>query len=69
MAQTALNVAALALHWGRPEGWRRRPAGDWYCFEANPSPAFTFYEDATGQPIGRSIAALLAAATLIRATR
>jgi len=48
---------------------RVTPAGDWYCFEANPSPAFTFYEDATGQPIGRSIAALLAAATLARATR
>jgi glutathione synthase/RimK-type ligase-like ATP-grasp enzyme len=49
-------------------GLRVTPAGDWYCFEANPSPAFTFYEDATGQPIGRSIAALLAAATLVRAT-
>ena len=38
---------------------RRTPAGDWYCFEVNPSPAFTYYEHATGQPIGRAVARLL----------
>jgi hypothetical protein len=40
---------------------RSRVDGDWYCFEVNPSPAFTYYEDATGQPIGGAIARLLAA--------
>lgn len=42
---------------------RRTPQGDWYCFEVNPSPAFTYYEDRTGQPIGRAIANLLADGT------
>jgi glutathione synthase/RimK-type ligase-like ATP-grasp enzyme len=40
---------------------RRTPEGDWYCFEVNPSPAFTYYESRSGQPIGRAIARLLAA--------
>jgi hypothetical protein len=30
--------------------------GEWYCFEANPSPAFTFFEAATGQPIADTVA-------------
>jgi hypothetical protein len=33
--------------------------GEWFCFEANPSPGFTYYERATGLPIGRAVAALL----------
>jgi glutathione synthase/RimK-type ligase-like ATP-grasp enzyme len=39
---------------------RRTPEGDWYCFEVNPSPAFTYYESRTGQPIGAAVARLLA---------
>ena len=38
---------------------RRTPEDDWYCFEANPSPAFTFYQESTGQPIAAAIARLL----------
>jgi hypothetical protein len=38
---------------------RQTPDGDWFCFEVNPSPAFTFYQSATGQPIGQAIAHLL----------
>jgi glutathione synthase/RimK-type ligase-like ATP-grasp enzyme len=38
---------------------RRTPDGDWYCFEINPSPGFTFYEDHTGQPIAAAVAGLL----------
>jgi glutathione synthase/RimK-type ligase-like ATP-grasp enzyme len=38
---------------------RRTPDGRWVCFEVNPSPAFTFYEEATGQPISDAIADLL----------
>jgi hypothetical protein len=34
--------------------------GDVYCLEVNPSPAFTFYETAAGQPIARAIARHLA---------
>jgi hypothetical protein len=38
---------------------RLTPTGEWYCFEVNPSPAFTYYQEATGQPIAEAIAALL----------
>jgi glutathione synthase/RimK-type ligase-like ATP-grasp enzyme len=48
-----LHVAGIDL--------RRTPAGEWYCFEVNPSPAFTYYEERTGQRIGQAIARLLAA--------
>lgn len=37
--------------------------GRWYCFEANPSPGFTFYEEHTGQPIAAAIAGLLVRAS------
>jgi glutathione synthase/RimK-type ligase-like ATP-grasp enzyme len=33
--------------------------GRWYCLEVNPSPGFTFYQEATGQAISDSIAHLL----------
>lgn len=35
--------------------------GDWYCFEVNPSPGFTYYQRATDQPISAAIATLLVA--------
>jgi hypothetical protein len=38
------------------------PNGDAYCLEVNPSPAFSYYEDSTGQPIAAALAAYLAAA-------
>lgn len=38
---------------------RRTPQDEWYCFEVNPSPAFTFYQDSSEQPIAAAIAALL----------
>lgn len=41
---------------------RRTPDGDWYCFEVNPSPGFTYYQDACGQTIDEAIARLLLAA-------
>ena len=46
-----LHVAGIDL--------RRTPDGRWVCFEVNPSPAFTFYERATGQPIAAAVARLL----------
>jgi hypothetical protein len=33
--------------------------GRWYCFEVNPSPAFTYYEQATDQPIAQAVVRLL----------
>jgi hypothetical protein len=47
-----LSVAGIDL--------RRTPGDAWYCFEVNPSPAFSYYQEETGQPIDRAIARLLA---------
>lgn len=41
---------------------RRTPQDEWFCFEVNPSPAFTYYQQLTGQPIGQAVALLLASA-------
>lgn len=35
------------------------PEGEWYCFEVNPSPAFSYYEDRTGQPIANALVDVL----------
>lgn len=51
-AELCLPVAGIDL--------RRTPEGRYYCFEVNPSPGFTFYQQATGQPIAEAIAYLLA---------
>jgi hypothetical protein len=40
---------------------RCTPEGRWYCFEVNPSPGFTCFQDAT-QPITEAVARLLASA-------
>jgi hypothetical protein len=39
---------------------RRTPEGRWICFEVNTSPAFTYYEQGTRQPIADAIARHLA---------
>ena len=41
---------------------RLTDSGEWFCLEVNPSPGFTFYEDATGQRVAEAIADLLARA-------
>lgn len=38
---------------------RRTPQGEWVCFEVNPQPGFSYYEESTGQPIAEAVAALL----------
>jgi ribosomal protein S6-L-glutamate ligase RimK-like protein len=50
-----LHVAGIDL--------RYHPAGRWFCFEVNPSPAFAYYQDETNQPIDAAIARLLIAGT------
>ncbi len=39
---------------------RQTPAGEHVCFEVNPSPAFSYYQANTGQPIAASVARILA---------
>jgi len=40
----------------------RTEDGDYYCFEVNPQPAFSYYQANTGQPIARAVARYLAGA-------
>jgi glutathione synthase/RimK-type ligase-like ATP-grasp enzyme len=61
-AEIAERCVALSASLGLPvSGFdlRRTPSCEYYCFEVNPSPGFTFYEEATGQPIAGAIARLL----------
>lgn len=34
---------------------RRTPDGQWFCFEVNPSPAYSYYEGLAGQPIAAAL--------------
>ena len=52
-AALGLSFAGIDLRMG--------PSGDATCFEVNPSPAYSYYEGNTGQPISRSLARLLTA--------
>ena len=63
----ALN-RALGLHFSGID-LRRGNGGIWTCFEVNPSPGFTFYEDATGQDIGEAVVELLMQGSGPRARR
>ena len=38
---------------------RVRPDGSWICFEVNPSPGFTWYEESTGHQIAEAVVELL----------
>ena len=58
-ARCLRTAAALQLPFAGID-LRFTPQGEWVCFEANPSPGFTYYENASGLPIGRAVAALLA---------
>ena len=51
---TAMNLPLAGID------LRLTPQGEWFCFEVNPSPAFTYYQQMTGQPIGQALALLLA---------
>jgi hypothetical protein len=51
VASMSLVVAGIDL--------RRAPDGQWFCFEVNPSPGFTYFEQAADHTIADSIARLL----------
>jgi glutathione synthase/RimK-type ligase-like ATP-grasp enzyme len=52
VASMNLSVAGIDL--------RCTPDDKWYCFEVNPSPGFSYFQNATNQPIDEAIARLLA---------
>jgi glutathione synthase/RimK-type ligase-like ATP-grasp enzyme len=45
---------------------KRTPEGVFYCFEVNPSPAYSYYQEHTGQPIADAIVRSLAAGPAAR---
>jgi hypothetical protein len=51
VAAMGLAVAGVDL--------RRTPNDEWFCFEVNPSPGFTFYEPEDERPLADAIAHLL----------
>jgi glutathione synthase/RimK-type ligase-like ATP-grasp enzyme len=57
-AALGLSFAGIDLRMG--------PSGGATCFEVNPSPAYSYYEGNTGQPISRSLARLLKAGAAMR---
>ena len=60
-ARCVALAAGLALPFSGID-LKRTPAGEYYCFEVNPSPAFSYFEANTGQPIARAVAEYLAGA-------
>jgi len=56
--QCVAMCARMGLHFAGID-LRLTVDGEWYCFEVNPAPAYTYYEDATGQPIAAAVAQLL----------
>jgi hypothetical protein len=57
-ARCAMTARSMKL-WFAGLDLRRTPDGDWYCFEVNPSPGFTYFEQAAGLPIADTVARLL----------
>jgi ribosomal protein S6-L-glutamate ligase RimK-like protein len=39
---------------------KRTPQGEWYCFEVNPSPGYSYFEEQTAQPIADTLVRYLA---------
>ncbi len=40
---------------------KRTPQDEWYCFEVNPSPGYSYFQEQTGQPIADALVRYLAA--------
>jgi ribosomal protein S6-L-glutamate ligase RimK-like protein len=58
--RAVVMTKAMALEVGGID-LRRTSQDEWYCFEVNPSPGFSFYEQFSGQGVANAIARLLAA--------
>lgn len=60
IAERCVRMAHSMRLWVSGVDLRRTPDGEWYCFEVNPSPGFTFFQESCGFAIDDAIAALLA---------
>lgn len=59
IAEKCIRMAHSMKLWVAGVDLRRTPDGEWYCFEVNPSPGFTFFQEASGYAIDDAIAELL----------
>jgi glutathione synthase/RimK-type ligase-like ATP-grasp enzyme len=56
VAQKCVRLtSALGLHFSGID-LMRTPDDEWFCFEVNPSPAYSFFEHASGQPLSAALA-------------
>ena len=56
VAQACRRISsALGLHFTGID-LMRTPGGEWFCFEVNPSPAYSYFEQGGGQPISAALA-------------
>ncbi len=60
IAERCVRTAHSMRLWVAGIDLRRTPEGEWYCFEVNPSPGFTFFQESSGYAIDDAIAELLA---------
>ena len=60
IAAVCVRLTAQLGLWMSGIDLKRTPEGDWYCFEVNPSPAYSYYEELAGQPIADTLARMLA---------
>jgi hypothetical protein len=54
-------TASLGLHFSGID-LKLTPEGEWYCFEVNPSPAFSYFQLKDGQQVSSALAELLISA-------
>lgn len=64
VAERCLKMAHKMRLWVSGIDLRLTPQGEWYCFEVNPSPGFTYFQDACDFAIDEAIAHLLIAGRL-----
>ena len=60
IAERCVRTAHSMRLWVAGVDLRRTPEGEWYCFEVNPSPGFTYFQGLCGFAMDDAIAALLA---------
>lgn len=60
IADACIRLTADLGLWLSGIDLKRTPDGAWYCFEVNPSPAYSYFEEHGGQPIAEALVRLLA---------
>jgi glutathione synthase/RimK-type ligase-like ATP-grasp enzyme len=62
IAEACVRLTSRLGLWLSGIDLKRTPEGAWYCFEVNPSPAYSYFEELGGQPIAEALVRLLSGA-------